>query len=144
MTLRTIVDDTGPGGIVRTIAQKFCRGCSRWKATRHFHKDRSQPDGFYNRCKACRRPIQAAAGARRREANREYNAAYRAEHRDLIAAKARARHRADPTIARDKARQYRAKHRAALNAKKRAAYAANADAERALARLRRAKQAAQR
>lgn len=141
MTLRTRPDDLDPFGIPRTIVEKWCPGCARWKAVRHFHRDRHAADGHYRVCKTCRRPIQAAAYRRKAEARRAGVQAWRSEHVDYARERDRRRYHTDIAASRERkreaARRFRERHRERVNAQKRAAYAANAELERAAARLRR-------
>jgi hypothetical protein len=143
VSIRHVRDDADPLGIVRVVAQKYCPGCDSWKATRHFHKDRHRPDGYYHRCKSCRRPMQAAVSKRHAEKRRAANRQYRQEHRDALRVKERARYHADPADSRERKARSVARRRAEVNARGRAAYAANAEYYRAKAREYRARKKAE-
>ena len=47
--------------------KKRCPGCERWLDESRFSRDRDRPDGLQNYCKACRRLIESASRADRRE-----------------------------------------------------------------------------
>lgn len=39
---------------------KVCKRCGAWKLLSDYHKDRTRPDGYYDRCKACKRAADLA------------------------------------------------------------------------------------
>lgn len=90
---------------------KRCFRCGRERPVRHFHRDRTKPDGLCGDCKQCRRVVKQARDRRQAEAKRAYQRAYYAAHRDTLLARQRAARQADPETTRAIARPFAAARR---------------------------------
>lgn len=91
---------------------KRCLKCGEIKPRSQFDGDRTRSDGLYPSCKTCQK---------------ERNRRYRAEKREEIEARRRARRLADPDQTRQRSRAYYAAHAEHMREKRRNYYATNTE-----------------